>query len=166
MLVVKIVAGTAPQRFPVRAAAVTTDAVMIPTHPGLSVGAACGGVHGSEAGGGEGNKHLRTISDRGRHAVVAARGAGVHELPGITGVEVRTRRAHLGAAVVAPRPHHLFPPIFIAADQLNGVGAEPDRFGAPPPGFESHRSRAAHHLLHNLGGVDGIGHPRQCELYR
>lgn len=161
MLVVRVVCSAAPQGFSVRAAAVATGAVLIPTRPGLSVGASCGGVDGSEAGGGEGEEHLRTISHRGRHTVVAARGAGMHELPGITGVQVRTGRADLGAAVVAPRPHHPIPTVLVAADQLNGVGAEPDRFRAPPSGVESHRGRAAHHLLHDLGGVDGVRHPGQ-----
>lgn len=48
----------------------------------------CGGVDGPEAGGGQREKHLRTISDGGGHVVVAARGAGVHELPRVAGVEV------------------------------------------------------------------------------
>src|ERR1700677_4244189 len=103
MLVVMVVGGAAPQGFSVRAAAVATYAVMVPTHPTLAVSACCcGGVDGSEAGGSQGDKHLRPISHRGRHAVMAARRAGVHKLPRVAGIQVRARGADLGAAVVAP----------------------------------------------------------------
>ncbi|CQA00379.1 Uncharacterised protein [Mycobacteroides abscessus] len=53
-----------------------------------------------------------------------ARGAGMDELPGVASVEVRAGGADVGAAIIAPRPHHPIPPVFIGTDELDGVGAE------------------------------------------
>ena len=41
----------------------------------------------------------------------------------------------MSAAVVAPGPHHLLAPVVVGACELDGMGAEPDRFRPSPPGF-------------------------------
>ncbi|CQA00371.1 Uncharacterised protein [Mycobacteroides abscessus] len=56
-----IMDGAAPQRFSMRAAAIATDAVMIPTHAALAVATACGRMNGPVAGGGKGEEHLRPV---------------------------------------------------------------------------------------------------------
>lgn len=90
------------------------------------------------AGRGQGNEHLRTIRHCFGDVVVAAGGASVHQLPRVASVEVRARRADLGAAVIAPCPHDPIAAELVCTRELNGVGAEANGFRAPPPGFESH----------------------------
>ena len=67
------------------------------------VAAACGAnrVYGAEAGRGQGDEHLGVIGHGGGDVVVSTAQAGVDELPGVTGVQIRARRADRGASVVA-----------------------------------------------------------------
>ena len=52
------------------------------------VGVVSGGVHGPETRCGQGDEHLRVLGDGGRHVVVSAVQAGVHELPGVAGIQI------------------------------------------------------------------------------
>lgn len=56
---------------------------------GCGVARCAGGVvHDPVTGRGQGGEHLRAVGDFGGYVVVAAGGSGVHELPGVAGVEV------------------------------------------------------------------------------
>ena len=101
------------------------------------VGVVSGGVHGPETRCGQGDEHLRVLGDGGRHVVVSAVQAGVHELPGVAGIQIRARRARARAAVVAAGQYLMLPAERIGAAQVDRVGAEPDVFGFLPPGLEA-----------------------------
>src|SRR6478609_213455 len=103
----------------------------------LTVSVVTGGVHGPETRCGQGDEHLRVLGDGGRHVVVSAVQAGVHELPGVAGIQIRTRRAREGAAVVAAGQYLMLPAERVGTEQVDRVGAEPDVFGFPPPGLEA-----------------------------
>jgi hypothetical protein len=83
-----IMGHAAPQLFSMRAAAVAADPVLVSAYLRFLVPRRRGGVDGPEAGGSQGEENLRMIAHRGGHAVVASRSAGVHELPGVAGVEI------------------------------------------------------------------------------
>ena len=125
--------NAAPQPFSVRAASVAAEAVVISARCLCAIYLSRYGVDGPEAGGGEGDEDLWSVRHGGGHVVVATGGTGMDQLPGVAGIQVRAGRADVGAAIVAPRPHHPRPPVLIGTDQLDGVGAESDRFGSPPP---------------------------------
>ena len=76
---------TAPEGFSVLAAVGAAGAVMIAAHPVPLVARTFGGVNRSIAGGRKGEEHLRTIGHCCGDSVMAANGAGVHELPGVAG---------------------------------------------------------------------------------
>src|SRR6516165_6974961 len=81
-LVVIVVGCAAPQRLPMGAASVPADLAVIAAPPTTA------GVHGTVAGGGQRDEHLRAARDTGRDTVVTAGNSGVYELPGVTRVEV------------------------------------------------------------------------------
>src|SRR5271169_3575075 len=87
------------------------------------------GVDGPEAGCGQCGEHLGMLDDGSGHVVVSAVQAGVHELPGVAGIQIRAGRACDCAAVVAAGPHLMCPAKGVGAAQVDGVGAEPGIFG-------------------------------------
>jgi hypothetical protein len=72
-------------------------------------------VDRAEAGRGQGDEYLRVVSHGGRYVVMSTAQAGVDELPGITRVQIRARRAHGGAPVVASREYLAIAAELIAA---------------------------------------------------
>ena len=94
-------------------------------------------VDRAEAGRGQGDEYLTVVSHGGRYVVMSTAQAGVYELPGITGVQIRARRAHGGAPVVASREYLVIAAELIPAGEVDRVGAEPHRLHALPPGVES-----------------------------
>src|SRR6478735_4456022 len=78
----------APQCFSMPTAAVAASAVVVEAQPLLLVACPRGGVDRPVAGCGEGDEHLRTIGHRCQDVMVAAGTSGVHELPGVAGVQV------------------------------------------------------------------------------
>src|ERR1700692_3673577 len=95
--------SAAPQRFPALITSVAADVRVVVAHSSHAA------VHRSVAGCSEGGEHLRVSGDRGGDVVVSALAAGVHELPGVAGVEVGAGWADRGAAVVAAHPNRTFP---------------------------------------------------------
>ena len=96
-----------------------------------------GGVYGPEAGCGQCGEQLWVLGDRGGYVVVSAVQAGVDELPGVAGVQVRARGAGDRAAVVAPGEYLMLPAEGVGAEQVDWVGAEAGPFGLLPPGLEA-----------------------------
>ena len=83
--------SAAPQRFPVLTAPVAADVCVVVAYSSRAA------VHRSVAGCSEGGEHLRVSGDRGGDVVVSALAAGVHELPGVAGVEFGAGWADCGA---------------------------------------------------------------------
>jgi hypothetical protein len=63
-------------------ASVPADLAMIAAFPTMA------GVHGTVAGGGQRDKHLRAARDTGGDTVVTTGSSGVYELPDVTPIEV------------------------------------------------------------------------------
>jgi hypothetical protein len=117
--------------------AVTAAARIVTPATVATVFVVSGGVHGPEAGRCQCGEHLWVFGDGARHVVVPAVQAGVHQLPGVAGIQIRARRAREGAAVVAARQYLMRPAERVGTEQVDRVGAEPDLFGLPPPGLEA-----------------------------
>jgi hypothetical protein len=135
--IIVAVDGGTPQGFPMPAAVVAAAARIVTAAAVLTVFVIAAGVDRPEAGCGQGGEHLGVLDNGGGHVVVSAVQAGVHELPGVAGIQVRAGRARDRAAVVAAGPHLMRPAEGVGADQVDGVGAEPDVFGFLPPGLEA-----------------------------
>ena len=130
--VVAAVSRVAPQRFPMRAVRLATAGRV--AHRVSQPGPVTAGVHRAEARGGQGGEDLRAVSGGVGHAVMPALGAGVHELPGVGGIEVRAGGADCGAAVAAADQHRHSPALVgVVGAGLNRVGAKPHRGAALPP---------------------------------
>jgi hypothetical protein len=121
------------------------------------------GVDGTEAGRGEGDEQLGVIGHGGGDVVVSALQTGVDELPGVPGVQIRARRAYRGASVVAAGEYLVFAAEFVAAGQVDRVGAEPHRLHALPPGVESRRAGTPDYLGDHGVVVGAVGQARQLE---
>ena len=119
-----------------------------------------GGVDSPVARCGKGDEHLGTIRHRCRDVVVAAGTSGVHELPGVTGIQVRARRAYLCAAIVAPCPTPPDPDQTRVNCELDGVGAKPNSDSARRHHDSNPIEDArAPSQIHHRGGVDRGGDP-------
>jgi hypothetical protein len=79
--------------------------------------ATCGAycVDCTEARRGQGEEHLGVIGHGGGDVVMSTLKTGVDELPSITGVQIRARRAQGGSPVVAACEYLVFAPEFITA---------------------------------------------------
>src|SRR5258708_5060319 len=117
--------------------AVAAAAGIVTPAPMLAVRVVAGGVHGPETRCGQGDEHLWVLGDGGRHVVVSAVQAGVHELPGVASIQIGEGRARDRAAVVAAGQYLMLAAERVNAAQVDRVGAEPDVFGSPPPGLEA-----------------------------
>ena len=171
------------QRLAVGGPAVRADRAG-PAGPAAGAAAApvgAGGVHGPEPGGGQGEEHGRVRADGVRHALAAADGARVQQLPHVARVLVRAGRADHRPPVPAPDQQHLVglgggrpgldPAVGVGADE---PAAQPDRPGAVPaaadlplPRLEVPAAGATEHLGEGPGvgsgartlGRDGHGDP-------
>ena len=101
--VVLIVDGGAPGRPPVLAQPRLTLRRAAARWPGS---VAASGVHRPESRRGEGGEDQRVRPDRLRYALAATRSAGIEQLPHVTGVLIRTRRAHRRPPVPASDQQH------------------------------------------------------------
>ena len=118
-------------------------------------------MHGPEAGCGQGDEHLRVLGDGGGHVVVSAVQAGVHELPGVAGIQIRAGRARDRAAVVAagqylmPRPNVSVPIRWIGLAQNPTFSAF--RHQDSKPGEAARRTICTT----TIGGIDASRNTRQ-----
>ncbi len=119
---------------------------------------ACG-VHGPETGRGQRDEHLRVFGDCGRQIVMATVHAGVYELPGIAGIEIRAGRAGDSASVVASGPHPKLATEAVGSCQTDRIRTEPSILRFIPPGLEVAGGGATHHLRHH---ADGVGTGRKA----
>ena len=148
-----------------------------PTGPAAGAAAApvgAGGVHGPEPGGGQGEEHGGVLADGVGHALAAADGARVQQLPQVARVLVRAGRADHRAPVPAPDQQHLVglgggrpgldPAVGVGADE---PAAQPDRAGAVPtaadlplPRLEVRAAGAVQHLGEGPGVGEWCPDPR------
>src|SRR6476659_3886761 len=135
--VMVVVNGAAPQRFPVLTASESAATKVVTAASVLTVFVVTAAVDGSEAGCGQGGEHLGVLGDGGGHVVMSAVQAGMDQLPGVAGIQIRARRAGDRAAVVAAGPYLMLASEDVGAAEMDGVGAEPDVFSLAPPRFES-----------------------------
>ncbi|HNI68664.1 MAG TPA: hypothetical protein PKV55_11530, partial [Nitrospira sp.] len=149
MSIALVVDGAAPQGSPVLATLVGIPAPVVAPPSLASLAVIACGVHGPETGRGQRDEHLRVFGDCGRQIVMATVHAGVYELPGIAGIEIRAGRAGDSASVVASGPHPKLATEAVGSCQTDRIRTEPSILRFIPPGLEVAGGGATHHLRHH-----------------
>ena len=137
---------SATQRLAVRAPPATTGSMTAAGTVAPQV-LATGGVHSPEPRCGQRGEHRRMLGHRRGHLVMPTGEPSMDQLPGVPGVEIRTRRAHRRAAVLAPPQHFPLPPEPVHTHQMHRPRAVPRCLHPIPPLGVSRRGHPAHHLI-------------------